>query len=158
MSLHFLFGTASRVLRVHYRTIVIIGVLAIGLVVLQTSVGQSLLRTAGLSRSTPSFVELYLPDSKSLPANLPASGRLTIRFALSNVGPTKRIFLWQISQSNSKGPLKLASGRALLNANRTDTILRKFRVRCSGQRTRLLVSVKDTAATLTLWLACPSHP
>jgi len=157
MSLHFLFGTASRGLRVLDRKIAIIGALAIALVVLQTSVGHSLLLTAGLSRPTPSFVELYLPGSKSLPANLPASGRLTVRFALSDVGPTKRTFLWQISQSNRQGQLKLASGRAVVNTNQTDTILRKVRVSCSGRRTRLLVSVKGTSAMLALWLACPSH-
>jgi hypothetical protein len=146
----------GRVARRSHGRIATAGVLALVLLVVQTGFGHSVLRAAGLSRPTASFVELYFPDAKALPSMLPASGRLSIRFAVDNVGLATRSFVWQVSDETSKAHIRLASGRSIVTGNRTVVVARTVRADCSGERTELLVSLQRSSARITLWLACPN--
>jgi hypothetical protein len=111
--------------------IAVAATVAIVLLVLQTGLGQSVLKAVGFSRPTEPFVELYFPNARTLPSTLPASDHLNIRFAMSNVGPTTHAFAWQVS-------------------------VQRIRVYCSARRVQVLISIEHTSARITLWLACPS--
>jgi len=128
---------------------------AIVLLVLQTGLGQSVLKVAGFSRPTEAFVELYFPDARTLPAIVPASRRLNVRFAMSNVGSNNRSFSWQVSEKANKAQLRLASGNAVVSARRTDVVVQRVLVYCSTGRVQLVVSIEHSSATVTMWLACP---
>jgi hypothetical protein len=157
MSLQSFFRAVGRVVWPRDARIAIAGILAIVLLVLQTGIGRAAFQAAGLSRPTPSFVELYFPDARALPSSLPASDHLELRFALNNVGMTTHSFTWQVSDNTGKVTLRLVSGRSAVSANGTDVVVRNIRVDCSGKRAELLVSVERTSARISLWLACPSH-
>ena len=152
----FFFRAVGRVEPPRNRMIATAGIVAIVLLVIQTGFGHSALRAAGLSRPTESFVELYFPRAQTLPSTLPASGRLKIRFAVGSVGPTTHTFVWQVSEGTGQVQLTLASGRSVVSAGRTETVVQSVHVHCSGQRTQLLVSVEHSSARITLWLACRS--
>jgi hypothetical protein len=152
----FFFGTVDRGAPPRNGRIVIAGTVAIVLLVIQTGFGQSVLKAAGLSRPTEPFVELYFPNARTLPSILPASDRLKIRFAVGNVGLTTHAFAWQVSEKTDKVQIRLASGRSVVPASRTDVVVQRVRVYCSGKRAQLLVSVERSSARITLWLACPS--
>jgi len=151
----FFFRAVDRVISPRLKMSVVAGVVAIGLIVLQTGFGQSLLKTTGVSRPTSSFLALSFPNAQTLPTSTPTSGRFQIRFALSNVGLTSRSFAWQVSEPSAKAQLRLATGRTLVRAGRTDLVARNVRVHCSSQRIQLIVSVKRSSARIMLWLACP---
>jgi hypothetical protein len=136
--------------------IAVAATVAIVLLVLQTGLGQSVLKAVGFSRPTEPFVELYFPNARTLPSTLPASDHLNIRFAMSNVGPTTHAFAWQVSEKTGDAPLGLASGNSVVPANRTDVVVQRIRVYCSARRVQVLISIEHTSARITLWLACPS--
>jgi hypothetical protein len=127
------------------------GILIVLLLVAQTGFGHSVLQAAGLTRPSDSFVELYFPDARALPSALPASGRLTVRFALGYVGSRSHSLYWRVYGPTGKS---LTSGDSVVTANRTDLIVRSVRISCSGKRTRLSVSVEHSSARITLWLTC----
>jgi hypothetical protein len=150
------FRAVGRAVRVRDGKVALIGVLAIVLLVMQTSIGHLLLRDSGLSRPSATFVALYFPDSRALPSKLPASGRLELSFVVDNVAATTGSFTWQVSQAKGSSQLSLATGRASVGANRTLTVTRNLHVHCSTRRTQLRVSIQRPPARLTLWLACPN--
>jgi len=151
------FRAVDRVAPPRNERIAVAGIVAIVLLVIQTGFGQSVIRTAGLSRPTEPFVELYFPNARALPSILPASDRLNIRFAIGNVGLTTHAFAWQVSEETAKAQIGLASGHSVVPASRTDVVVQRVRVYCLGKRVQLLVSVARSSARITLWLACPSR-
>jgi len=148
--------TVGRAARILDGRIALIGVLAIVLLVVQTPIGHSLFRAAGLSHPRATFVELYFLDAQKLASTVPVSDHIRVGFAVDNVATTTRSFAWQVSQAKGSRQLRLASGRAVVGANQTVAIVRNLHVRCSTGRTQLRVSVERPSARLTLWLACPS--
>ena len=152
MSLQSSFRAVGRRARLGDGKIAAALILAVGLLVVQTGFGHSLLRAAGISRPPASFVELYFPDARGLPSALPASRRLTVQFAMGNRASERRSFVWEITE----GPLRLASGRSVVSPNRTVVVAQTVRVACARARTQLLVSLARSSARLSLWLACPS--
>ena len=151
------FRAVGQAARVRDGKVALVGILAIVLLVMQTSIGHSLLRDSGLSRPSATFVALYFPNSRALPSKLPASGRLDLSFVLDNVAATTGSFAWQVSQAKGSGQLRLASGRASVGANRTLVIKQSLHVHCSTRRAQLRVSIERPPARLTLWLACPNR-
>jgi hypothetical protein len=133
---------------------------AVALLVLQTGLGHSALQAVGVTRSSPSFVELYFPDAQALPSTVPASGRLEVRFAIGNVGLKTRSLAWKVSENTGRTQLRLASGRSVVPVYKKDTVTQTVRIHCAvgrGQSTELLVSVTHSSARITLWLACPGR-
>ncbi len=152
------FRAVGRLARARNGKIAVAGVLAVVLLFAQTGFGHSLIKAAGLSRPTPSFVELYFPGARALPSTVPHSGVLVIRFAVGGVGGlTTRSLDWKVTEQTGKVQHELAAGRSVVAANRTATVARKIRVHCSGKRAQLVISLTHSSARITLWLACPSH-
>jgi hypothetical protein len=137
--------------------VVIAGIMAIVLIVIQTGFGQSVLKAAGLSHPSEPFVELYFPSANALPSKVPASDHLEIGFAVANVGPTTHRFAWQVSEETDKVEIKLASGHAVVPASQTAVVSQRIRVYCLSERVHLFVSVTRSSARITLWLSCPSQ-
>ena len=146
----------GRAARIRDGRIALIGVLAVVLLVLQTSIGNSLFRDAGLSRPRATFVELYFLNAQTLPTTVPVSGHVRISFAVDNVATTTRSLVWQVSQAGDNGQFRLASGQAVVGANQTVPIVRNLHVHCSTGRSQLRISIERPSARLTLWLVCPS--
>jgi len=157
MSFQSFLRAVGRVARARDGRIAIVGILAIVLLLVQSGLGQFVLRAAGLSRSNSSFVELYFPDSHSLPATLPKSDRLDVRFAIGNISSTTRTLAWQITATRDRAQVVLGSGRSVVPANRTRNIARNIRALCSGKRAQLAVAIEGSSARINLWLACPKH-
>ena len=156
MSIPSILRAVGRAARVCDGKVALVGILAIVMLGLQTSVGHALLRASRVSRPTSTFVELYFTRSQALPSSVPTSGRVEVSFVVGNVAAGTRTFAWQVSQTKGGGHLRLASGQASVGANQTLAIARTLRVHCSTGRTQLRVSIERPPARLTLWLACPS--
>jgi hypothetical protein len=137
--------------------IIVGGIVAILLLVAQSSLGQSVLRSAGLSRQTTPFLALYFPNANQLSATLPASGGLTVHFSIDNVGLTTRSVAWHISQATNGVSHQLAAGAVRVEQNRTVTVTQPLQLQCSGTRTELLVSLTGSSALVSRWLTCPNH-
>jgi hypothetical protein len=128
---------------------------AITLIVMQTSVGQSLLRDAGLSRTTEPFIELYFPNASALPSQVSPSDHLDLDFAVDNVAPTAHRFAWQVSEKTNRVEIGLAFGRIVVPARQRAVVSQRLRVYCLSERIQILVSVARSSARITLWLSCP---
>ncbi|MGO9964687.1 MAG: hypothetical protein ACLPUG_14845 [Acidimicrobiales bacterium] len=131
--------------------------MAIALIVLQSSIGQSLLKDAGLSRTTEPFIELYFPNPNAVPSQVPASDHLKIGFAVDNVGPATHRITWEVSEETGKIEIGLASGHTVVPASQAAVVSQRLRVYCLSKRVQLLVSVARSSARITLWLSCSSQ-
>lgn len=135
----------------------VLAVLAVALLGLQTGLGHRALRAIGLSTTATSFVELYFPDAKALPSQLPPSDDIDVRFSMDNVSPQARSVPWVVSESSGSRNLPLVSGSSQVPANGSVTILQRLRVYCTGGRAQLSVAVPNSSTRINLWLACPSR-
>ena len=62
------------------------GVALVALIVIQSGLGQSVLRDAGVIATDRALRrDLYLPNARALPSKVPASDRFAITFALDNL-------------------------------------------------------------------------
>ena len=69
----FFYRGVDRVRPRHNGRIATAGVALVALIVIQSGLGQSVLRDAGVSRPTGPFVAIYLPNARALPSKVPAS-------------------------------------------------------------------------------------
>ena len=148
----------GRVARARDGRIAIVGSLAIVLLVVQSGIGQFVLRTAGLSRAEAPYVELYFPDARSLPTTLPKSDRPRRPFR----GGQRWFDHSQPCLAGHRGKGQGAARTRIWTlrssaANRTKVISRTVRVQCPGNRALVEVAVEGSSARITLWLACRRH-
>ncbi len=151
MSIPSILRAVGRAARACDSKIALLGILAIVLLGLQSSVGHTLLRASGVSRPNSTFVELYFTRPQALPSSVPASGRVEVSFVVGNVAAGTRTFAWQVSQTKGGGHLRLASGQASVGANQTLAIARNLtRPLLDGPRTAARLDTASTSATHTM--------
>ena len=124
MSPQSLLRAFGRVARANDGRMAIVGVIAVVLLVLQSGVGQFVLRVAGVSHKSPSFVELYFPDARSLPTSLPKTDRLDVRFAVGNISSVTRTITWHLTETKGNSHLPLGQGRSVVGPGRTNLVSR----------------------------------
>ena len=151
MSIPSILRAVGRAARACDSKIALLGILAIVLLGLQSSVGHALLRASGVSRPNSTFVELYFTRPQALPSSVPASGRVEVSFVVGNVAVGTRTFVWQVSQTKGGGHLRLASGQASVGANQTLAIARTPTCPLlDGPRTAARLDTASTSATHTM--------
>lgn len=130
--------------------IIVLILVAVGLA--QTSTGQSVLRSLGLTARHSGFTALYFPYAAELPAAKSGRrGHQQVVFVISNREGRRMSYDWRVSVSGQGVRL---IGTDALPPGHDVRISQRLALRCPAGRKRVTVSLISPAQSIGYWVRC----
>lgn len=126
-----------------------------GLGLAQTDPGRGLLGDWGLSSPSEPYTELAFAKPDALPTRA-SDGAVSVPVWLHNVEGGPRTYHWTATTRQDGGADAIAAGSGLVTLadGASTTVRARIPVTCSGERTRVDVSLGGAHRTIGFWLAC----
>ncbi len=154
MRVHRWLGAPGGRARLRVARVFTLVIIAAALIVGQSKVGQSAIRSIGFRAAESPFFALYFSASSQLPTEVPKTDLLRVAFGVQNTDSQTRSVSWSLVDTSGTSHVTLASGSVTIPGDHIVKLVRVVRPRCAAPRTELVVALAHQPSPITLWLTC----
>jgi hypothetical protein len=130
-------------------------ILAVAAGIGQTGFGNSLLRGAGLFKTSSNYTSLAFLRPQLLPGQLKSKrANVGISFVIHNAASIHRYYQWSVLLVRGDGALQVDAGIARVPPGHGAAITRSVGISCTQGRIRIVVRIARPAESIGAWTAC----
>ena len=134
--------------------LVLVALIALAAGLAQTSVGNTMLRKAGLVEEPASYTSLAFLHPQSLPEQLKSKRHVPIAFVIHNAGSTPRVYEWSVLLAQGPRTHQLAAGNVRVASRHGAIVMRSLQVLCTRGRMQIVVMLTHPAQSIDAWAEC----
>jgi hypothetical protein len=132
-----------------------IAILLLGIGISQMSVGQAVLKSAGLVGNSDTYTSLAFLKPQSLPTQI-GSGetKVNVAFVIRNATTASRDYQWSLFLLQGGHNRRVSAREIRVQSGREASVDRMIKISCGKGRVRITVSLARPAEHIDAWMTC----
>jgi hypothetical protein len=132
-----------------------IAILLLGVGISQMSVGQAVLKSAGLVGNRDDYTSLAFLKPQSLPTLIKSGeAKINVAFVIRNATTTSRDYQWSLLLLQGDHNRRVDGREIRVPSGREASVNKTIKISCGKGRVRITVSLARPAEHIDAWMTC----